>query len=98
MKAAATQTNPAKSPYTQPVINPEYVHRNAWKAGVMGSLNVLFAVIAARFILLVAVAGALILAWPVAKAPDPIAIPALIMLGVYCLLVVIPMVWLASRR
>lgn len=88
------QTSP-KSPYTQPVVNQEYVHRAAWKAGVLGSLNVLFAVIAARFILMLAIIGAVALAWVGIGNPDPWRAA---ILAAYAVLVVIPMVWLASRR
>ena len=84
---------------TKPVSREtEYVHRAAWKAGVMGSLNVLFAVLAVRTILLFAVVGAFVLTWTVVKAPDPITTPSLIILAVYGLLVVLPVVWLSSRR
>lgn len=65
---------------------------------MLGALNVLFAVVAARFVLLVAVVGALYLAKLALDAPAPVQTPALIMLGVYCATVVLPMVWLASRR
>ena len=91
VKAATTATPPKQ-------IQAEYVHRAAWKAGMLGSLNVLFAVIAARFILLIAVGGALMLAWETLQFPPSLAMPALAMLGVYCVLVVVPMIWLASRK
>jgi uncharacterized membrane protein len=89
---AAATTTTATPP------SAEYVHRAAWKAGVMGALNLLAVVLAVRLILLVAVVGALILAWSVVKATDPVPYPSLIMLVVYGLLVVIPVVWLSSRR
>ena len=43
---------------TPPNIPAEYMHRAAWKAGVMGSLNVLAIVLGVRLTLLVAVGGA----------------------------------------
>lgn len=61
----------------------------------MGALNVLVAVIAARFILLVAVVGAIWLTVIVTQSPDPYRLG---LLAVYCGTVVLPMVWLASRR
>lgn len=79
----------------------EYIARSAWKQGVMGALNVLTLLLAVRLILFVAVVGAIVLAWtivPLLKPSDPVAVPALIMLAIYGVLVVIPMVWLSSRR
>jgi hypothetical protein len=73
------------------------MHRSAWKAGVMGALNAIAVILAIRVILLVSVIGALILAFTVLKAPDPVAWPSLVMLVVYCLFVVCPVVWLSSR-
>jgi hypothetical protein len=49
-------------------------------------------------VLLVAVIGALWLAKLALDVPATLQIPALVMLGVYCATVVIPMVWLSSRR
>jgi hypothetical protein len=73
----------------------EFVHRGAWKAGVMGALNLLAVVLAIRLTLLVAVAGAIYLTIVAANAPDPYRLGAV---GIYTLLVVGPMVWLASRK
>jgi hypothetical protein len=76
----------------------EFVHRGAWKAGVMGALNLLAVVLAVRLVLLVAVIGALWLAKLALDVPVAMQMPALVMLGVYCATVVIPMVWLSSRK
>jgi hypothetical protein len=76
----------------------EYVHRTVWKAGVMASLNVLFVILAVRAVLLVAVIGAFILARAALAAAPTVQQPALVMLAVYCVTVVMPMVWLSSRR
>jgi hypothetical protein len=76
----------------------EYVHRAAWKAGVLGAVNLLAIVLAVRLVLLVAVIGALWLAKLALDVPVTMQMPALIMLGVYCATVVIPMVWLSSRK
>jgi hypothetical protein len=73
----------------------EFQHRSAWKAGVMGALNLLAVVLAIRLTLLVAVAGAIYLTIVAANAPDPYRLGAV---GIYTLLVVGPMVWLASRK
>jgi hypothetical protein len=76
----------------------EFQHRAVWKAGVMGALNLLAVVLAVRLVLLVAVIGALWLAKLALDVPAPLQIPALVMLGVYCLTTVIPLVWLSSRK
>ena len=76
----------------------EYVHRAAWKAGVLGSLNLLAVVLAVRLVLLVAVIGALWLAKLAIEVPPSVQMPALVMLGTYCLTTVIPLVWLSSRK
>lgn len=94
----ASATTTAQTPPKPTAQQAEYVHRAAWKAGVLGAINVLIAVVAARLVLLVAVAGALYLARLALDVPAPIQTPALIMLGTYCATVVLPLVWLASRR
>jgi hypothetical protein len=89
---------------TPPKPNPqqaEYIHRAAWRAGLLGAINVLVAVVAVRLVLLVAVVGALVLARTALDVSSTAPIyqqAALVMLGVYCLTVVVPLVWLASRR
>jgi uncharacterized BrkB/YihY/UPF0761 family membrane protein len=61
----------------------------------MGSLNVLFIVLAVRAILLIAVIGSIILAVIVERSPDPWRLAAL---GVYAAVVVVPTIWLSSRK
>ena len=61
----------------------------------MGAFSALALVLAARLILLVAIVGAFLLTYIVVAAPDPWRLAAL---GVYALAVVLPTVWLASRR
>lgn len=75
-----------------PNIQQEYVHRAAWKAGVLGAVNVLLLVLAARMLVLVAIGGAIALTWYALESPDPYR---LIALGIYSLLTVIPCVVLA---
>jgi hypothetical protein len=89
---ATTQPKPGVSRET------EFVHRAAWKAGVMGALNLLAVVLAVRLVLLVAVIGALWLAKLAIEVPPSVQMPALVMLGTYCLTTVIPLVWLSSRK
>src|SRR5580692_9066695 len=62
----------------------EFQHRAAWKAGVMGAMNLLAIVLAVRLVLLVAVIGALWLAKLALDVPQPVQQAALIMLAVYC--------------
>jgi hypothetical protein len=69
--------------------------RSAWKQAVMGTLNVLTIVLACRLILLVSVCGASVLAWLALQQPDPYRVGVL---GVYGVLVVLPMTYLVSRR
>lgn len=61
----------------------------------MGALNVAATILAARMILLVAVTGAIYLSWLSLAQPD---IYRLACLAVYAVVVVVPLVWLASRR
>ena len=76
----------------------EFVTRAAWRNGVMGALNLLAVVLAVRLVLLVAVLGALWLAKLAIEVPPSVQMPALVMLGTYCLTTVIPLVWLSSRK
>ena len=92
----ATATTTATPPNA--AVSRETVSRVAWQRGVMGALNLLAVVLAVRIVLLVAVIGALWLAKLALDVPAPLQIPALVMLGVYCATVVIPMVWLSSRK
>jgi hypothetical protein len=94
--AAQTSTTPKPQP-TIPV-SYETASRAAWRNGVMGALNLLAVVLAVRLVLLVAVIGALWLAKLALDVPIAMQMPALVMLGVYCATVVIPMVWLSSRK
>jgi hypothetical protein len=73
----------------------EYVARAAWKAAVLGSLNVLFVILAVRAILLVAVVGAIYLTIIAATTPDPWRMAAV---ATYAVIVVVPLTWLASRK
>jgi hypothetical protein len=73
--------------------NLEYVHRAAWKAGVMGAVNVLTSVLAVRFTVLIAVAGGIVLTSMALSSPDPYKLGTL---AIYGLLVVLPVVWMAA--
>jgi len=59
----------------------------------MGAIGVLVAVLAARLLVLVSIAGAIFLAWTVVQSPDPYKLSVL---GIY-MVAVIATVWLASR-
>lgn len=95
MATAATTQPKAQAPPSISRETGEYLHRAAWKAAVLGTLNVLILVIAIRFILLIAVVGAVWLTVIAIQAPDPLRLAAV---GIYCLVLVLPMVWLASRK
>lgn len=73
----------------------EYVQRAAWRQGVLGAVNVLALVLSVRLILLVAITGAISLTVIAIRDPDPWRMAAL---GIYALTVVVPTVWLSSRR
>ena len=88
MTATATPTNP-------PPVSHEIGDRLAWRAGLLGALNIVAAVLAARLILLVAVIGAIVLAYIVIVTPDPWRLGAL---AIYAFTVVIPSIWLASHK
>jgi len=74
---------------------PEAVHRAVWKAGVMGAINVLVAVIAVRLIVLVAVMGGIGLAYMALQEPDAYRLGVVALFGGF---VVLPVVWLSSLR
>jgi hypothetical protein len=88
----ATTTETPPNPVSQ---TPEFASRSAWKAGVLGAVNVLALVLAVRVILLVAVIGAISLALIAIRDPDPWRLGAM---GIYALAVVVPIIWLSSRR
>lgn len=73
----------------------EQVHRTAWKAAVLGALNVLILITSVRIIVLVAVGGGIALASMALTTPDPWRMGVL---AIYTVAVVIPVVWLASRH
>jgi hypothetical protein len=80
---------------TPPDLQQEYIHRSAWKAGVLGALNLATAILAVRLTLLVSVGGAIGVAFLVLRDPDPYRLAAL---AVYAGVVVVPLIWLAARR
>jgi hypothetical protein len=78
-----------------PGFQQEYIHRAAWKAGVLGALNVATKILAVRLTLFAAVLGAIALAYLVLRDPTPYALGVL---GVYAAVVVVPLIWLAAAR
>jgi hypothetical protein len=80
---------------TPPSVQQEFVHRAAWKAGVIASINVLLLVLSARLIVLVCVAGGIALTWLALQSPDLYRLGAL---AIYCAFVVCPSIWLAHNR
>jgi len=87
-------TIPPTTPPNLTALTQELAHRAAWKAGVIGALNVAIALVAVRLIVLVAVVGGIALTWLALGEPDLMRLGAL---GIYTLAVVVPTVWLASR-
>lgn len=72
----------------------ELVHRTAWRAGMLGAINVLTQVIAAKVIVLIAVIGGVALTWIALGDPNLYRLGAL---AIYAGFVVGPCVWLAGR-
>ena len=69
------------------------MHRTAWKAGVLGAVNVLTQLLAVRLIVLIAVVGWIVLSFPALTQPDWYRLG---ILSVYCVGVVFPAVLLAA--
>jgi len=91
--SAAARPDPGAShPNMQ---HQEYIHRSAWKAGVMGALNVATLVLSVRLTLLLAVCGAFVLALLSLNGADMYRLGVLI---AYSVVVVVPLVALAARR
>jgi uncharacterized membrane protein YhaH (DUF805 family) len=67
----------------------------AWKAAVLGTLNVLVVVTAIRLITLTAVIGGIVLTAIALNSPDPWRVGVL---AIYAIAVVVPVIWMASRR
>lgn len=95
MISEGSSTTAAATTATPTNIQAEYIHRAAWKAGVMGALNVVIAALAVRLILLCGVLGANALTFLALREPDPYRLAAV---GVYSVVVVVPLIWLAARR
>lgn len=74
---------------------PEYVHRAAWKAGVLGALNALSLILAVRLTLLCAVSGAFVLAYLAIQNATPYQSLVLV---IYTAVVVVPLIWLAAHK
>ena len=72
--------------------NPEIVQAAAWKAGMLGAFNALALVLAGRFLVLVAIGGEIFLTYMSIGNPD---LYRLIALGIYCIFVVCPCVYMA---
>lgn len=70
------------------------VTRAAWRAGVLGAINVFALILSLRLILLISICGAIGLTW-VNSGTEPLRLAAV---AGYCLLVVVPMVWLSARK
>lgn len=62
---------------------------------MIGAFNVLTLILAVRLTLLVAVCGAISLAYLALSNADPYRLGALL---IYAVVVVVPLVWLAARR
>lgn len=79
---------------TTTTLQTEIISRAAWKAGVIGGLNVAASILAVRLILMISVLGAIGLAVMALWIPDPVRLGAL---ALYTVTVVLPLVWLGSH-
>ena len=80
---------------TTPTSTPQQTIANdAWKKGFAGALNALALVLAIRMFVGIAVIGGIVLTWLALETADPLRLGAL---AIYCLGVMIPIVFLASR-
>lgn len=94
LPSSTTTTIPSPTT-TQLDFQKEVLTRAAWRASVLGALNVITAVLAVRLIVLVSVAGGIWLAFIALQNPDEMRLGVL---GIYSAVIVVPVIWLASRR
>lgn len=73
----------------------ERLKQAAFRAAVLGAVNVIALVLAVRLIVLVSVGGGILLTWMALTDPNFYRLGAL---GIYCALCVVPCIWLAGRR
>jgi hypothetical protein len=92
---ATTTTAPTPG---SPQFQQEYMARLVWKNAVLGSLNALALVLAARLAVLAATGGAIFLAWLALGSAGPPDLTRCLALGVYLVGCLVPVVWLASRK
>ena len=90
-----TTTGPIPRGPTPANLQQELQARAAWRAGVIGSLNVAATILAVRLILLLATLGAFALAYLAIQTAQPMQLGAV---ALYLAGVVLPLTWLASRR
>lgn len=86
---------PALATQPQPDLSRELMSRAAWRAAVIGSLNVAAQILAARLVLLLSVVGAFALGWRAVSGGQPMQLGAV---GLYTITVVLPITWLCARR
>ena len=91
---SAPSPTPTTTPPPSPAQVQEFIHRAAWKAGVLGAINVAVQVLAVRLILLLSVIGAIVLTVIALKQPD---VFRLVAIGLYFGGVLLPITWLAGR-
>ena len=77
-----------------PIQNQAEIEFKAWKQGVMGSINVLFRVLSARVIVLIAVSGGIALTWVALADPNLYRLGAMM---IYAIGMVGGSVWLAIK-
>ena len=88
----ATRPTPSQPPNQ---FQQEYLHRSVWKAALLGNLNAMAMVLAARLIVLVAVGGAIALTYAALGHADSLSTQ--VVLGVYTSCAVL-ISWIVSRK
>jgi hypothetical protein len=85
---------PTPSGAPLPNLQGEYIHRAAWRAGVLGSLNFAAKILAARAIVLIAVLGGIGLTWTALADPNGYRIGVM---AIYAVGAIGGSVWLAAK-
>lgn len=90
-----TTTSSTSSQATTNELNAELISRYAWRQGLLASISVISQILAVRVVLLVAVLGAVFLTYLALSQGDVLRLGAL---GIYCAVVVAPIVFLSYKR
>lgn len=97
--AALMEANRPKTTTSAPTpsqqFQQEFMHRSVWKAALLGNLNALALVLAARLIVLVAIGGAIALTWAALGHSDSLSTQVVLAVYTSCAVLVS---WIVSRK